>query len=334
MKRWLFRLLPVGGRRLLAWLAVAGALAIAVAALAPPDRSLLQRAQRLMPLSSRFPHYWWISQREVLSFRNAAAGDWTLVRRDSDTGRQTALDALSALYRRTGARPESLRVSPDGRWVLWRTGRGTAVLAALNGRTHRVVPLAGPGELRWAPTSRHWLELLADGELFSRAVMHGVDEPPARKELPLYPGIPADPAIINVASLTPTEDEHVLAHYWNGRVGRVHPARIVAMGFIASPANSGKYSIACPDEYSEHGALIFCPRAGLIAWVITDSRILPGRPSSSLWVTDILLKKTRRLGGLPGSTRKGTGPLNVQWTPDGENLSFVYDNALWVVSAF
>jgi len=305
----------------------------------PQERALLPRATRLTEISGAFPYYWWLSDSDVMVFRDPERKDWTLLRHSLKTGTTAPLDALTRLFRDSGGDPDSIQVSPDGKWMLWTGLKDGIQVATVDGARHWQEKSDGKCKVRWHPDSRRWIEVVETDEMFSHAILHSVDRPRVGVGKPIFPAIPSADDMVNARRMALTEDEHLLVCYWNETTGDLNPiARIRAVTFNANPGNINKIVLPIP-RVSRYGELIFHPPAGRLAWVLEFERpwslmgLFGLSLSTGLWVTDMNGAVTHDLGSLPTTRfgRRGSGPYNVQWTPDGTRLSFVFDDALWSV---
>ncbi len=308
-------------------LIISGAAAFA---LYPRGQDLLSKSNRMTALSSDLPYYWWISDDEVMTVDSPKEGDLTFRRHNLTTGAVSVREALSTQFRQSGGKPDSAQISTDGSRLLWIGKDDTAHVASLDGKAHHTSSVSGTVVLRWLDDSR-WVELIGDEELIQSAVIHSVHEPDKPKWKPIFPNIPSSPKSVNIAGIATTSDDHVLAHYWNRRVGDINPARIVAMGFSANPSVMGKFTVAPPRDDFDYGELIFGSRSGRLAWHLRFRPTLPLRSMAGIWIMDMNGLTARELGWLAAgwSGTRGPGPFNIQWTPSGEAISFIYEGALW-----
>src|SRR5438105_4383486 len=105
-------------------IAVLVALIIAGYVLRPQTQPLLPRATRITDVNGKYPFYWWLTDEDVLLFRDPTKQDWTFLRRNIKTKVETPLSALTDLFRNTGGNKETLFVSPNGERLLWTSADG------------------------------------------------------------------------------------------------------------------------------------------------------------------------------------------------------------------
>src|SRR5262245_47923780 len=146
---------------LAALILIAGGTALAFL-LRPRERPLLPRATQIVNISGKFPYYWWLSDHEVMRFRDPVRGDWTLLRLDTNTKTERVIEELTRLFAKSGGKPDSIQVAPDGRWMLWAGARGETWLSAIDGTRHFTVAPGLPSEKRWMCESYRWIELVHD----------------------------------------------------------------------------------------------------------------------------------------------------------------------------
>jgi hypothetical protein len=302
----------------------------------PRERALLPRATRITPVSNNHPYYWWLADHEIMLFRDPARSDWTLVRVNESTKRQQPLSALTRLFARSGGKPGSIQVSPDGKWMLWTNAAGGTVVSRTDGARHFDYPPGKPSEKRWMCESVRWIELVHDGKFFSYAVMHDIVNPHKAQRRVLVPSIPCTREFVDVAGMRPTADDHILAGLWNGQEGNLNPAGIIALNMNAHLSAVGQYRLD-PPHAADRAELEFAPLYGRLAWVLEYgpglSALVGASGQTGLWVTDMFGWKSRELGSLETSPDDSSSsrPVSIQWTPDGGRLSFVYRDALWTV---
>ncbi|HZO90428.1 MAG TPA: hypothetical protein VFB38_19030 [Chthonomonadaceae bacterium] len=325
-KRWLLAAILIGV--VAAW---------GILSLRPKETPLLPHARRVAAINGAYPFYWWVSEQEFLYFRDPARQDWTLVRRNLKTGNETPLAALTQLFRTSGGKPETAQISPEGTWLLWTGARGDTFVSTLDGSRHFQTPSHGPAEKRWLLDGFRWVEILNDGTDFSQAIFHTVDSPKELKYKPITPLLPSDPNTLNVSSMMITPDGHLMTNFWNGGAGKIGPARVIAADFTASPSRIGKFVLPAPHE-CDRGDLVFSPTGDYAVWVLEYGQplaaLLGGRKTTGFWVIGRDSLASYELGSVETARDGRSGPLAVRWLPDGAHISFVYNNALWVIPAY
>ena len=319
-----------------------GALIVASVVLLFPfhllNQPLAVQKTRVLALKGAYPFYWWLSDHELLLFRDPSQKDWTFVHQDVPAKTQLPLEELTRLFQTSGGKPESIQVAPDGKHLLWTDSLGDTSLATLSGKDYTHVKSSTHRVKRWMQDSQRWVELVEDNGMFVNALIYKVSLSPHEEFKPIFPPVSSSPAEVNLLRITPTADEHIIVHHWDGSPGRVDIGRIAALAFNASPGSNGKFDVPAPHD-CEKGDLVFSPPSGHIAWVL-DYKVpvsLSGllgtaRTYTGFWVTNMGSKDSQEIGSLGTQLGKnGSGPFNVQWTPDGLKLSFVYEDALWTL---
>jgi hypothetical protein len=315
--------------------------------LRPQSLPLLPRATKIVDIQGKTPFYWWITDDALLRFRDPAKQDWTLVRYDLKTKTDTPLTALTELFQKSVGKPETLCISPDGDWVLW-TGAGTLTTVSRLDGTHHYSVQTEPGENRWMTDEESWINIVERNGLFESTRIRSVDDGQKFHKTVLFPTTPSDPKAVDRARMAMTLDRHILVNYWDGAARQVSHIKVVFMGLGASLTMGGSKEFDAPRENLQ-GDIVFAPVTRQIAWALefqeplpeflsgfSFSSKLPSRVSTGLWVMDADTKAVRALGALDtdhDDPTKQSGPYNIQWTPDEQHLSFIYNNALWTVPA-
>lgn len=308
-----------------------------------PDLHPLALTRKITGWTGADPDYWWISAQEILFLRAEGRGNLVFVRHNVQTSAETPLVALTKLYRDSGATSETIRLSPAGTWILW-TGAGNVnLVATLDGKKHFAVPQLGPTLNVWKYDSLGWFALETGEQTIDRATEHSLDAPNrvARPRYVAFP-FPNDPHRVNMARITTTEQEQLLVPYWTGGAGQLTRADILVTGFGAGMRDVRALRFAPP--YSNLGGeLALLPAAHKMAWrlnillprpqMLHDLGLLPSpQQSIGLWVTDQPTKKTTPLGYIDTVSGDPHDALsNLQFSPDGACVSFVYHHALWTV---
>jgi hypothetical protein len=288
------------------------------------------------------PNYWWISEQELLFLRPDGRGDHSFVRHNIATSAELPLAALTKRFRDSGARPETVRLSPTGTDILW-TGTGDiTTVVNLDGKQLRTVPQPGPTLNVWRSDGIGWYALATDGQDVDHVSEHSLD-PDDKTGLPRYLAFafPNDPARVNMEHITTTDQNQLLVPYWNG-ARQITKVDVLVTGFGATMRDVHRLQFA-PPYLNTGGELAFLPAVHRMAWrlnillprpqLLHDLGLLPSpRPSVGFWVTDQSNNATMALGyiDLPsGDPRDALS--NLQLSPDGARVSFVYHHALWAV---
>ncbi len=321
---------------IVASLILVGGGAVLALSLRPRERALMPRASRIVQMSGRFPYYWWLSDHEVMRFRDPARGDWTFLRLNTKTKKEEPIEQLTRLFVRSGGKPDSVQVSPDGKWALWTGGTGGTVVATTDGRRHFDYPPGKPSEKRWMCESVRWIELLhEDDKSFTSAILHNVVDAKESARRWLQPPIPISPQYTDVPGMAPTTDDHILASIYVGGAGHFNPAVILALELGPHIERIGKFTLQ-PPRGCDRGQIVFDPIYGNLVWVLHYRPSLAALTGASartgLWVTNMHGWATQEVGSLDSTSE--SGPYTVRWSPDGSRLSFVYRDWLWSVPAY
>lgn len=300
----------------------------------PRLRPLLPQAAQVVQISSTYPFYWWLSEEELLLFRiSENQGDIVPMRYQIDSRKMTPLPALQALWHRFSGNPETVQVAPDGKWLLWKDTKGATHIASLDGLHHFSIPSQQASLNRWLSDSRHWVELVPAGDIYSFANIYSIDKPHDKISKPLFPPFPSTPDLANIHRITLADDEHILVHYWNEAPGKLDPSRIIAATFTPNPLFRGKFSFTTPRTDYEKGDILFAPQTKRLAWVLEFYQPYPPYSYTGFWTKELSKVGVKEIGYLVAFGGKHRSkPQNVQWTPDGKHLSFIYRDTLWRVS--
>lgn len=296
------------------------------------ERPLLERAVSVARIPNAHPYYWWLSDSEILRFRDPGQNDWTLVRQDIDTKKVKPGGRIAEIFSESGGRPESIQVAPDGGWLLW-TSKDKIVVCKTDGTKRYEYADRGRSLKIWMADGLRWIELEYNAEIFTGAVLHSVIDPKEVQRRPVVPNISCSPKLVNVSRLTPTSDDHILATLWNGPERGIKPAVIVALVLNAHINAVGKFKLNPPRD-AARGELVFAPIYGRLAWVVEYqpewANFTGARPRVGLWVSRMRDWNKHEVGSVESTDG---GLRSVQWSPDGERLSFVHDNSVWIVPA-
>lgn len=128
----------------------------------PPPHLLMDKAVQIPGIHLGYgrDEYQWLSPDELLVFRPVGELQWTVYNRDTRTGAETPLPQLERLLRLTGGDPDSIKIAPDHRRLLW-AGIGKWIYGAT---------LAGTEFQQWAygPDEGGYSYWLGDSRRFVR----------------------------------------------------------------------------------------------------------------------------------------------------------------------
>jgi hypothetical protein len=330
---------------------------------AAPQRQLLQRAKKVAALTAWHEgfgtsfgadrpgnSYYWINATQLLIFRfkgiSQRRDTWAISRRDSNSGQETPLPALTEHFNQFPGPHSWAAISPDGQWLLW-IGLGYCA-AQLNGSGfHRWEGAADSSTVsaKWLGDSRHWVEEITDNDgRIKSLVQHDLDDvkKAIRIKLPRV-----DPLHIRSDSSwgmpVVTWDRHYLAF------GSQWPAsssllRVVRIGF-GEHARARISTIHAPESWLFAGAWSYRSdnettlslRGDRIAGVCqprSRKRINKSMQLVAIWVSSINGRGMHQIGVIQTNTNDQAPWLyDLRWLPDGKHLSFVYRGALYTVAA-
>jgi hypothetical protein len=326
---------------------------------------LTHRATRIMTLSPRIVDYHWLSDEKLMAFPHPYYRPQMPTQLDLRTGQSMA-------FRRFGfIESGGFSISPDRRRAVFVVAERVVMSAALDGSSHLQSDLKGndfwTSNPTWLPDSRSWVQLITSrGTIY--AVVTGLDPHDTIRKIPL--GKPKGtssgwdwmPALL----LGSTQTGRILAT--PARFDRyTNPSPYRKINFFefstgASKANLRQFIIRLPKGGTEFDGDIvlspgeevaLSPRGDRLAWII---HVMEEPPRMQKWLSRWLpsLKAAPReiielrISQLDGSDMKIIGyidapnqtqddwkkwPDKLRWLPDGQRLSFLYDNALWTIPA-
>ncbi len=335
----------------------------------PQERLLLKQAVRVTDTHGwevdRGPDacitYGWLSGQEVLFCRGGFLSNSPLWRRNVRTGKETPLKALSRLFHDTKGDPDGVKVSPDGRWVLWHGGQDDTVCAAVDGSSSfRSHPANNYSSFGWLGGSDdQWVEFIqankhSPGRL-STVILHKAASqttqplPPTDMSWePWSDGIAVQNAAGACMLMQPTRREL-------GDMPKTDRMEITQT-VLASPAPPPhRFEIRVPPGSTVH-RIVLSPDGKYAAWALQTHfanpilerihRLVPSvsapfRDCIGLWVSRVDGSEMHEIGHLrdtinssKGDPREGNGWIDdytLRWLPDGKQLSFVYKDALYRV---
>jgi hypothetical protein len=355
-----------GKGRWLAFLLLAGCLALAAWAYVSRERLLLDVATPHMKLGrwdeSAYPYYWWLSGQEILVFRSATqegwrdTSRWTAARQDIDTGEQTPFTGLAGVFNRSEGMPWESDLSPDGRWLLWTGKEDRIFCATLDGSQFRRAFKRENMEddILWLGDSRHWVEFRRDreGQRYITTEIGSLDRAPQEPEtLPIVAGSPfnssedADVTYAKALSLA-----RLILPETRWKQDPIHTTRIFELSPSRAAMSICEHTIDLPREAK--GVLpYFSPSGDRIAWVFDYTRPAPwqawfrrflpftpdGRQEESLWVSRADGTQMREIGCVRNTHTEDEEDDDeigaVEWTPDGKQIGFLYKRVFYTVPA-
>jgi hypothetical protein len=305
--------------------------------------------------------FFWQSDNALLLLRREKHSDaqeyWNPVLYDLKTKKETALAALSQLLNKTEGVVFPYvsgegNVSPDGKKLLWirylgekRTTSIQAVGATLEGEplfscdigAYLATDFASANDVTWMSDSQHRIEfendpdivrrrkpgqLILTGNVYEAALVRKIGETAVARILPLKPPI-RRVATISLAQnrLVVPSREHIFMDFYEYTLGPTVETRL------------HKISIG---GFSSILQVALSPQGDRVAWIVGYRRRVPeGRDQGKieeargLWVYTLASKKLQRVDTFHSMGDKW--PWNLKWSPDGKRLSFLCNDAIWMV---
>jgi len=330
-------------------------------AAAPAPGSVPDRAsRRLSDISTRHPRldgdfYGWLSNDAFLlarTDRDHPRG--VLFRRELASGRETPLPALTALYNQADG-GSILRISPDGQWVLWWTGKIHDVGihgARLDGSAHFQVPKAKAEwdnlYLFWLADSRRFVELaMPVKNKFTRALVRSVEKPQVAETLPITDASPFQ-SVCAIAgrdiALASGDRLIALPCALNG-YGPIESNPTIGMTAILNPKIGADQTLPfdLPGKANTFCGVALSARSDRIGWIVaelpqegeTRVALCVSRLDGSHWAEIGFEQTAKPDTGFGDHLEKfmSESPGTMQWLPDGKSLSFFYKGDLYTVPA-
>ncbi len=303
------------------------------------ERPLLDRATPVVTETERwiqeYGGYFWISNREILSFRQVGRGNVQAYRVDIATGGARPLLALNRSLRGTVTDTAQWRLSPDGKWLVWpnlRTSIPRWVASSLDDSRTITWPVLGnrPSGPLWLPGNNRWVEFAFVGYNGAQPWIHNLDGTTERG--PLINGAFRWPmgitATARVVSLEMDSNEALQGDTYS---------------LVSSSAPPQTFTISLPRGTQSTVEAELSPQGDRLAYLLRSERqsaiqrflhtLIPGVDAPtinqySLWVSRLDGSGAHRIGDEEGPTVTG-----LLWTPDGKRLSFFCNNNLYTIPA-
>lgn len=321
----------------------------------PPPRilSIAKQIVRLPKLHEYGYYYQWQTEHRILVWKDDP-NDFHPVLIDSRSGTQNDLKAFNTRLtqiRRTRGRilyAYTMRLSPDGKWVVWMERGLRWVALSLDG-IHAVSSDNGPGlatggipELVWMPDSRHFTALTD----YSGYTLHiySLDAPshPQERQLPPFPSewIPKVNFFLRLIGF-PSAGRALCDLIGDDEQG-IPNTDFYNVPIDGKTADSRHYTIPIPKEVRINGidALELSPQGDRLVWCYRYLHYFNNGYSNrqEIWVSDVDGSHVHEIGfhemtRIEGQQAMSDILIALQWTPDGKRLSFLYKDALWTVPA-
>jgi len=320
------------------------------------DRKVALRVAFYDSIRSPLHLYRWINDHEVLFFREKSpqarnAPGWNFYKIDTLTGQETSLTALSHLAQNSFGSFSQFAISPDGKRIFW-TGKGITV-ATLNGeQTIHLAPESTVNffEITWTKDSNHLVaySTIPKAPQMVQKTLFDLQTRQTTQRLTIDS---------EFASGVTAIDNHLLTIVRKERKSADAP-EIVEVDETEggnTPLPPHKYTVILPPNI-RCGEALFSPQGNRIAWQLIEKggtmppvlawlhRLVPGfnpppsKPKVSLWVSRLDGSWMHELGYVLVPTFPPSSAVpwsmifdHLSWLPDGKQISFRHDDALYTV---
>ena len=288
----------------------------------------------------RVPSYAWLSDARLLFIHEVRRGMYGTVRMDLAAKSIVKHEGLGLTGQSQGMLDGIFywRVSPDGQWILTVSkARDDLIYTANtldNGRqvawTNRS---EGGMEPIWLSDSSGFIEWLTrDGINCARVrwLSSGMMKEFDLGSLPATPLQNADRLKLPHAAVSPK----ILSFD--------STAELFELSGSGEGSSLRRHRLSIPDElHRGEGKVVVSPRGDRLAWLfhfeqkvpqLVFSKFFPFVDTRSRYSTALLVSRLDGTAPITvGHLQPGEEIGNIQWTPDGQRLSFVYRGALWTV---
>jgi len=302
--------------------------------------------------------YRWLDDHELLFFQEKSPEaptpeGWNFYKRDTLTGQETSLTALSHLAQTSFGSFSQFAISPDGKRIFW-TGKGITV-ATLNGeQTIHLAPETTTNffKITWTKDSNHLVtySTIPKAPQMVQKILFDLQARKTTQRLTIDS---------EFASGATAIDNHLLTIVRKERKNADAP-EIVEVDEKEggnTPMPPHKYTVILPPNI-RCGETLFSPQGNRIAWQLIEKegtmppvlawlhRLVPGfnpppsKPKVSLWVSRLDGSRMHELGYVlvprfPPSSAVPWSMIfdHLSWLPDGKQISFRHDDALYTVPA-
>ena len=296
-------------------------------------------------------NYSWISEHEVLIFRNVPAPPFRIthdpdgtiavaggvpyggeiMRYDLKRGAATPISGLTDRFAREQGWLRSVHLSPDGKRLFWRSNRAAHVTDLQTGTQHDAPVWLEEGI--WMDDSRHMVGFTTGRPYrIGTAMLYDMvgNEAPISLQ---YDTRSADRAVFLSPQIRVTSDRTLLSTSWY-LISTACPNYITRTRVGGAQDQYDAFPIAIP-PHDRLAELQFSPEAKRIAWLDKPETGQETSTTSvsniwSLWVSNLDGSRKQEISRL--EVEDGVeAPRLLKWLPSGNRLSFVFKGALWTI---
>jgi len=214
-------------------------------------------------------------------------------------------------------------------------------------------PALGFGQIRWLPDSHHWVQPLFERHGFAtRLIVRSIDSPHSVRSVVIPPvcrSLFAEQSETYLNEPVVWLSETRLVMQTAGGVSltesKKHSVDFYELD-LSTEASPRQWTVSLPQEWIIK-QVVLSPHADRVAWVFHQHYLSPllvvckrlGLPfkaeaieETMIYVSRIDGTEMREIGTAP-SPVEDTEDVEIKWLPGGKRLSFVYQEALYVVPA-
>jgi hypothetical protein len=335
----------------------------------PHERRLLSVAHPVLKVDMEREAWYWLSAHQLLILttdheNRPGNPHWTghadLL--DTNTHVQTRLEGLSALFAKPDMSPmdppANFQLSPNGQKLYWYNQRGSgrtdlwfAAVANLDGTHYREWPDDAMSFPNYWLDSQHYVEAWWKGENEANYgkvdtvhvfdvensqddKIYPVSSSSARALLKQY--YDSHPTLVEVDR----SSAHPTIEVFRTERRYVRPKQILRSYPLALPEDA---SLERNDVNPQQNAIVYFVRFSKVpSWTAQLHRwfaSFPARPivTDGLWISGADGKDFHEIGHVPSKSDASGAPEEqltvMEWLPDGKQVSFVYQDTLYVVPA-
>lgn len=293
----------------------------------------------------------WLSDHEVLHFHRGS-----LHRFDVTTKTDTLLAPLTRQVKSSSCYLYFLSVAPNGQQVIWGLSANNPLFVSTVDGARRE-QWDGDGGMTmpyWCEDGRHWMQFHFGGTptapRWTKIEMHSLDKPHASEDFPSIP-----PGLNGLDILAVPSADEIIARTSDAvkfetpkpTESTKHSDSTMSFTFMETPAFRSAQTISVWSLHQSHPLhqwtiklpgqaqeVAVSPDGKRVAWLLTKG----AATSQSLWTSGLDGSGLHEIGVVRPSNRMVHGQWvnfvsQVHWVPGDREVSFIYGDSLWTVTA-